>query len=183
MAKAEMAKAEPASGLTLGSLSTPLGTMVFASDAAGVLWASDYGDHQHRLRHLLTQRAGGCDLIPGPVPPATQQAIAAYFAGDLAAIDALSVRLNGSDFQNRAWAALRSIPPGSPVSYGRQAELLGNRQAARAVGHANHCNPYNLIVPCHRVLGARGELTGYAGGLERKSWLLDHESRYARHLR
>jgi methylated-DNA-[protein]-cysteine S-methyltransferase len=99
----------------------------------------------------------------------------AWFAGDLAAFDDVAVDGGGTRFQQRVWAALRRIPPGETTSYGALAASLGVHGAARAVGLAVGRNPIAIVVPCHRVIGADGRLTGYAGGLERKRWLLEHE--------
>lgn len=174
-----MTPVRPRGDLSLGDIATPLGPMLFVCDAAGVLVGSDYADHEDRLYRLLGRRLGGFDLTRAPLPPLLATAVTGYFAGDLAALDRVPVRLNGSPFQNLAWAALRRIPPGQCATYAGQAARIGRPKAARAVGSANHMNPYNLILPCHRVVGANGALTGYAGGLERKRWLLDHESRHA----
>jgi methylated-DNA-[protein]-cysteine S-methyltransferase len=102
-------------------------------------------------------------------------ALSRYFAGTLDATDALPVELNGTDFQKRVWQALRRIPAGSTLSYGALARRIGEPAAVRAVGAANGANPVALVVPCHRVIGSDGTLTGYGGGLDRKRWLLDHE--------
>lgn len=166
--------------LTIGRVSSPLGDLLLVSDAAGRLHASDFADCEGRLHRLLTRRLGPDHrLTPGAPPPAVAQALARYFAGEVTAIDAVPVVLGGSDFQNRAWAALREIPAGQRATYGQQARRIGNPAAARAVGSANHDNPCNIIVPCHRIVGADGALTGYAGGLPRKRWLLTHEDRHA----
>ncbi len=98
----------------------------------------------------------------------------AYFAGELTAFD-LPLAPEGSQFQQRVWSALRDIPYGQTESYGTIAERIGRPGAARAVGRANSQNPIAIVVPCHRVIGATGQLTGYAGGMERKRALLDHE--------
>lgn len=108
-------------------------------------------------------------------PSVLADALAGYFAGDLVALDALTVAPAGSDFQQRVWALLRTIPPGETRSYGDLARQLGQPGAARAVGLANGANPIAIIIPCHRVIGANGTLTGYAGGMARKAWLLRHE--------
>jgi methylated-DNA-[protein]-cysteine S-methyltransferase len=100
--------------------------------------------------------------------------LAAYFAGELHEFD-LPIELSGTPFQCRVWSALRDIPYGCTISYGELARRVGNERASRAVGLANGRNPVSIVVPCHRVIGANGSLTGYGGGLERKSWLLDHE--------
>jgi methylated-DNA-[protein]-cysteine S-methyltransferase len=98
----------------------------------------------------------------------------AYFAGELSTFD-LEMNLLGTPFQQRVWSALSEIPYGETISYGELARRVGNPNASRAVGLANGRNPVAIIVPCHRVIGANGSLTGYGGGLERKTWLLDHE--------
>ncbi len=85
-------------------------------------------------------------------------------------------RLNGTEFQRRVWGELREIPLGETISYGELARRLGTPGASRAVGLANGRNPVSIVVPCHRVIGADGRLTGYGGGLERKAWLLRHEA-------
>ena len=99
----------------------------------------------------------------------------AYFRGDLAAIEGIAVDAAGTPFQRQVWRLLRQIPVGSTASYGELAARLGKPSASRAVGMANARNPVAVVVPCHRVIGANGTLTGYAGGLERKRWLLRHE--------
>lgn len=98
-----------------------------------------------------------------------------YFAGETKAIDAVAVEMNGTEFQKTVWAALRRIPCGSTISYAELARRIGAPRAVRAVGTANGANPVAVIVPCHRVIGADGTLTGYGGGLDRKRWLLAHE--------
>ncbi len=102
-------------------------------------------------------------------------ALRAYFAGDLTAIDNLPVETAGTLFQRLVWRALREIPCGQTISYAQLAQRIGRPAAARAVGLANGANPVSIVVPCHRVIGASGSLTGYGGGLERKRWLLTHE--------
>lgn len=109
-------------------------------------------------------------------PHGVGAALLAYFAGDLRAIDGLPVAPEGPVFQQRVWEQLRRIPPGSTLSYGELAARLSlGPAAARAVGAACGANPIGVVIPCHRVVGARGDLTGYAGGIERKRWLLSHE--------
>lgn len=101
--------------------------------------------------------------------------LAEYFAGDRTEFD-LALDPVGTPFQQEAWQALRSIPYGATISYGEQADRMGDRRKARAVGAANGRNPIPIVVPCHRVVGADGSLTGFAGGLDAKRWLLTHES-------
>lgn len=98
----------------------------------------------------------------------------AYFGRELFAFD-LPLAPPGTEFQQRVWRVLRTIPYAETISYGEQARRLGNAAAARAVGVANGRNPISIVVPCHRVIGADGSLTGYGGGLPRKQWLLAHE--------
>jgi methylated-DNA-[protein]-cysteine S-methyltransferase len=107
--------------------------------------------------------------------------LAAYFGGELLHFD-LPLRPYGTDFQRRVWDGLRQIPYGETWSYGQLAGRVGNRKACRAVGLANGRNPIAVIVPCHRVIGADGTLTGFGGGLARKAWLLDHERRVLKSL-
>ena len=109
------------------------------------------------------------------VPP-PRALSAAYFKGDLTAIDGLKVANGGTDFQRAVWKALRAIPAGGTITYGALAARLGRPKAARAVGLANGANPIAIVVPCHRVVGADGSLTGYGGGMARKQWLLAHEA-------
>jgi methylated-DNA-[protein]-cysteine S-methyltransferase len=120
--------------------------------------------------------ASGAD-VPEPVAACLRQ-LEAYFAGRLTRFD-VALDLGGTPFQRRVWAALMAVPYGSTTTYGTIAASLGEPAAMRAVGGANHRNPVSIIVPCHRVLGASGELTGYGGGLWRKAWLLAHERKHA----
>ena len=115
-------------------------------------------------------------LRPPETPLLTEAArqLEAYFDGALTAFD-LPLKTSGTAFQERCWAALREIPYGRTVSYGEQARRIGNPRAARAVGGANHHNPIMIVIPCHRVVGANGSLTGFGGGLDMKAWLLEHE--------
>jgi methylated-DNA-[protein]-cysteine S-methyltransferase len=108
-------------------------------------------------------------------PAGVATALAAYFRGDIRAVDAIDVDPDGTPFQQRVWAALRTIPAGETTSYGALARALRMPTASRAVGAANGANPIWLVVPCHRVIGASGALTGYAMGLDVKRRLLAHE--------
>src|SRR5262249_8276001 len=108
-----------------------------------------------------------------PFKEAKEQ-LAAYFAGRLTEFD-LPLAMEGTDFQRRVWQELREIPYGVTISYGELAKRVGNPNGSRAVGLANGHNPISIIVPCHRVIGSNGKLTGYGGGLPRKAALLDFE--------
>ena len=162
--------------LRLDRLPSPLGTLLLVFDGPALV-ALEFADHEPRMMQLL-RRYHGADvqLESGTAGPAIRAALAAYFEGDPAALDALAVRTGGSAFQQRVWAALRAIPYGTTTSYGRLAAQLGVPSASRAVGLANGANPVSIVVPCHRVIGSDGKLTGYGGGLERKAWLLRHEA-------
>jgi len=161
--------------LTLDRLATPVGEMLVVTDAEGAVRALDFAGYEPRMLRLLARHWGPVTLTPGRAPDRVRDAIAAYFAGDLTALDGLEVKTNGTAFQRDVWAALRRIPVGTTVSYGQLAQAIGRPKAVRAVGLANGGNPVGVIVPCHRVIGANGTLTGYAGGVERKRALLEHE--------
>jgi methylated-DNA-[protein]-cysteine S-methyltransferase len=107
------------------------------------------------------------------------QQLDAYWAGELFDFD-LPLAPGGTPFQNKVWGALRTIPYGKTASYGDIAKKIGSPTASRAVGAANGRNPIAIVVPCHRVIGANGTLTGYAGGLDMKRQLLAHETRFVR---
>ena len=113
-----------------------------------------------------------------PVLASAVEQLAAYFAGELRVFD-LPLGAEGTGFQRLVWRALGTIPFGETRTYGAIAHAIGRPSASRAVGAANGRNPISIIVPCHRVIGASGELTGYAGGVEMKQWLLAHERRYS----
>ena len=113
-----------------------------------------------------------------PILASVARQLDEYFAGERTEFD-VALDPVGTDFQHAAWRALREIPFGETASYGEQAERMGDRNKARAVGAANGRNPISIIVPCHRVVGANGSLTGFAGGIETKRFLLDHERRVA----
>lgn len=118
---------------------------------------------------------GRSDAPPGDLS-GVAGTLAAYFGGDLDALESIPVRFDrGTPFQRDVWAALRSIPRGTTISYAALADRVGRPGAFRAVGTANGRNPIALVVPCHRVVHAGGGLGGYAVGLDRKQWLLDHE--------
>jgi methylated-DNA-[protein]-cysteine S-methyltransferase len=160
------------------TLLTPIGKLVVIADEMGRLRAVDWIDYDDRMRRLLARHYGvdNVSLTPAPQLSGPAPAIAAYFDGDLHAIDSLPATTEGTPFQKRVWQALREIPAGRTVSYGELARHIGQPGAVRAVGLANGANPIGIVVPCHRVIGTDGSLTGYGGGLERKRWLLDHET-------
>jgi methylated-DNA-[protein]-cysteine S-methyltransferase len=158
-------------------IESPVGTILVVWDADGALRALDFEDYEPRMLLLLRRHYGTVTLVPSDAPVAIRAALAAFFAGDLDALAVLSVRTNGTAFQRRVWTALRDIPAGRTSTYGALAAMIGAPTASRAVGLANGANPIAIVVPCHRVIGANGALTGYGGGLARKRWLLEHERR------
>jgi methylated-DNA-[protein]-cysteine S-methyltransferase len=121
----------------------------------------------------------GPERLDDPVLAEATTQLREYFAGTRTHFE-LPLEMHGNAFEQRVWAALRTIPYGETASYGEIAAQIGAPGAARAVGVANARNPIAIIVPCHRVIGSSGALTGYGGGLERKQWLLDHERRWRR---
>jgi methylated-DNA-[protein]-cysteine S-methyltransferase len=154
---------------------SPIGTLLIISDGTR-LRSLDYRGYDHRMNRLLVARFGEYTLRESTDPGGATSALRAYLAGDLAALEALPVDTAGTPFQETVWAELRRIPAGTTITYGEQARRLGlPLTASRAVGHANSLNPVAIVLPCHRVIGAGAKLTGYAGGLHRKRWLLEHE--------
>ncbi len=166
----------PIQAFSVEHLDTPTGCLLVVTDDEDRLRAVDWEDHEDRLRQLL-QRQYGADAVLQAASRASvaSRSLRAYFDGDMGCLAGLAVATNGTAFQRTVWDALRQIPPGRTVSYGALAERIGRPGAMRAVGLANGANPISIVVPCHRVIGANGTLTGFGGGLERKRWLLAHE--------
>jgi O-6-methylguanine DNA methyltransferase len=156
---------------------SPIGEMLLVTDDEGALRALDFTDYEHRMHALLRLHYGSYALDEAAAPAAVCSALTAYFAGDPTGIATVTVATRGTPFQRAVWCALREIPLGATTSYGNIATQLGRPSAMRAVGAANGANPIAIVVPCHRVIGASGNLTGYGGGLARKRWLLRHEAR------
>jgi methylated-DNA-[protein]-cysteine S-methyltransferase len=159
-------------------IESPIGTILTAWNGAA-LCALDYVDYRERMLRLLHTRFGEVKLVPR-AQPAFRAKLSAYFAGNLKALDGVATDSGGTAFQRSTWKALGAIPPGRTATYGEIATRIGAPAAARAVGLANSLNPIAIAVPCHRVVGANGKLTGYAGGLDRKRWLLAHEAACSR---
>lgn len=161
--------------LLLDQLSSPIGDILVLWDNDEHLRAIDFEDFDERMRTLLRRQVGACEISAGIAPPQIRGAIEAYFARDEGPFRNLPIRLGGSKFQQRVWTVLQNIPSGTTISYGELARQIGQPTASRAVGLANGANPIAIRIPCHRVIGANGRLTGYGGGLWRKEWLLAHE--------
>lgn len=161
---------------------TPVGPMMaLASNLALAALEFVHPDRARRLDARLLQRfpPHRIEDTPNPILDRTGAWLDDYFAGRSADARALPLAMHGTEFERRVWACLLEISAGQTTSYGAIAGQLGLRNGARAVGLANGGNPIAIVVPCHRVIGATGTLTGYGGGLERKRWLLDHERRWA----
>ncbi len=139
------------------------------------LCAVDFADCEDRMMSLLRKRYEDVQLQTVANPGGVSDRLQAYLAGDLHSLDIIPTDTGGTDFQQQVWQALRTIPPGHVTTYGDLAKQLGRPKAVRAVGMTNGLNPISIVLPCHRVIGANGKLTGYAGGLARKRWLLTHE--------
>ncbi|HZQ52487.1 MAG TPA: methylated-DNA--[protein]-cysteine S-methyltransferase [Bryobacteraceae bacterium] len=164
-------------------ISTPIGEALILADVDGHLRAFDWTEHEERMRRLLQLQYGEARfrLRPAQNPNGLANAIERYFAGELRAIDSLPVQTAGTPFQQKVWRALRRVPCGATISYATLAQRIGQPTAVRAVGLANGSNPVGVVVPCHRVIGSNGSLTGYGGGIERKRWLLEHERKFGEH--
>jgi methylated-DNA-[protein]-cysteine S-methyltransferase len=152
----------------------PIGTIVLVTSEVA-LCGSYFADQPERTERVLRKHHGAAALHVRRERLGVRERFEAYFSGDLHALDDIPTQTNGSAFQNAVWTALRRIPVGTTMSYGALAKSLGMPSATRAVGLANGANPIGIVVPCHRVIGANGTLTGYGGGLDRKAWLLAHE--------
>ena len=163
------------------TIPSPLGDLVLTATETGLT-----GVYFPTSRHHLAVRSPS-PVSPHPLTPSpvgrggtndllnrVEAQLKEYFAGKRTTFD-LPLEPSGTDFQLSVWELLRKIPYGVTTSYGELARRLGEPKASRAVGAANGANPIPIIVPCHRVVGSKGELTGFGGGIERKRWLLEHE--------
>ena len=156
---------------------TPVGDLAIVADEDGALRAVEWVEHDDRMRRSLRLHYGkdGYALKSARNPAGLSASLRAYFEGELSAIDGSKVATGGTEFQKSVWRALRAVPCGETISYATLARRIGRPKAVRAVGHANGDNPISVVVPCHRVIGTDGSLTGYGGGVARKRWLLAHE--------
>ena len=161
--------------IRLTCVGSPIGDLALAAGPSGGLCLVRYGAADADVTATLRRWYGAAPIEVHPDPAGVATALDRYFAGDVAALDGIDVELNGTDFQRRVWTALRGVRAGTTVSYSDIARSIGAAAAVRAVGAANGANPVALVVPCHRILGQNGTLTGYGGGLDRKRWLLQHE--------
>jgi methylated-DNA-[protein]-cysteine S-methyltransferase len=148
---------------------SPIQTLRLVSDGRSLI-----GLYMMSEKHALQQQSDWVEDDAIAPFPETKQQLNEYFAGTLTEFD-LPIQLHGTEFQQKVWEVLKTIPYGITMSYGELAKQLNQPNASRAVGLANGKNPVSIVVPCHRVIGAHGKLTGYGGGIERKHWLLSHE--------
>jgi methylated-DNA-[protein]-cysteine S-methyltransferase len=164
--------------LTKIEIDSPAGRLYLAATEKGVC-ALLFAEPRGKSRAWLERRFGRIEFEDDPVRAdvlrRAADALSAYFDGDREALRGIPVDGGGTDFQRKVWSALRRIPAGQTRTYGEIARQVGRPAAVRAVGMANRTNPVAIVVPCHRVIGAGGKLTGYGGGLARKEWLLRHE--------
>jgi len=166
---------KPPERLRLDRLATPIGEALIVTDDAGYLRALDWADRESSMARLLRLHYGSVVPEPGAAPGNIKRLLRSYFDGDIGCLAAIEWRTAGTAFQRMVWTGLTTIAPGETLSYGGLAAKLGCPKSVRAVGLANGSNPISVVVPCHRVIGADGSLTGYGGGIERKRWLLNHE--------
>jgi len=164
--------------MSLSEMDSPLGAMLLVTDDREQVRALDFAERSARLRRGLREHYGAYELIDAPAPAAVADALRRYFSADVHALDGINVATAGTDLQRDVWAALRRIPPGHTTTYGALGRLLGfsDPRAAIDMGAAIGANPIAVIVPCHRVVASNGDLKGYAWGLHRKRWLLEHEA-------
>jgi methylated-DNA-[protein]-cysteine S-methyltransferase len=160
--------------IDLRTVDSPIGPLTMAT-RADRLCLLHFGADEQAAARALARWFPGVVQVSGSGPTSAGTALSEYFAGRIEALDRIEVEMNGTAFQIRVWNALRVVPPGTTTSYGEIARRIGAPSAVRAVGAANGANPIAIVVPCHRIIGGNGSLTGYGGGLERKQWLLQHE--------
>jgi len=166
------------------TMPSPIGRLTIVADDASIVairWDTETDERDPGARNPVDGWLGRSEVVwvgaaEHPLLASAVAQLAEYFDGRRTTFD-LPLAPAGTDFQLAAWRALRSIPFGTTVSYGEQAAAMGDRHKARAVGAANGRNPIPIVVPCHRVVGSNGHLTGFAGGIGVKAWLLEHELR------
>ncbi len=155
-------------------IESPIGPLTLAVNGAR-LCLLRFGSNDHAAAAVLRKWYPDAALVCGEGSSAIAGRLGSYFAGDTSVLDGIAVEMNGTPFQRRVWEALRAVPAGTTASYGEIARRISAASAVRAVGAANGANPVAIVVPCHRIVGGSGSLTGYGGGLDRKQWLLRHE--------
>jgi methylated-DNA-[protein]-cysteine S-methyltransferase len=167
--------------ITLASYASPIGPLMLAANGGRVCMLH-FDTDEKGARKEIAKWYPDVEVKVGKDPGGAVSVLRRYFKGDLNSLDEIEVEMHGTPFQRRVWDALRSVRAGTTASYSGLATTIGLPAAIRAVGAANGANPVAVIVPCHRVIGANGSLTGYGGGLDRKRWLLQHEGIVDRQL-
>lgn len=167
-----MTTSQPLTAATIDSPVGPLTVVAHADALIAVLWPDEAEGRVRFATEPVALKSSGAH----PVLAATESQLAEYFEGSRRSFD-LAMDPQGTEFQCQVWWALADVPYGETSTYGKQAANIGRPSAVRAVGSANGRNPLSIVLPCHRIVGADGRLTGFAGGLETKRWLLDHEVR------
>jgi methylated-DNA-[protein]-cysteine S-methyltransferase len=165
----------PPEALTIDRLATPIGTALLVADEQGFLRAFNWTNYEPAMLAWIARHYPSARLSEGRPSAAVRGPFEAYFRGETRALETVPWRASGTAFQLKVWETLCTIPLGETLSYAGLAERIGRPTAVRAVGLANGANPVAVVVPCHRVIGTNGSLTGYGGGLPRKRWLLGHE--------
>lgn len=164
--------------LTVSEIETPVGAVRVVTGKNGVC-ALDFSDRWDETCRKLERRFGSVEFERAARIQGVTDRIRAYLKGDAKALEPIAVDPGGTPFQQRVWSALRRIPAGRTDSYGSLARRIGRPTGARAVAAANASNPISIVIPCHRVIGADGSLRGYAGGVDRKRWLIEHEQTHS----
>jgi methylated-DNA-[protein]-cysteine S-methyltransferase len=160
--------------LHVATVESPVGPLTIAANESRVCLLH-FGRSHADARRELGRWYPGSSIEPHADPGGAVSALGRYFDGDLTSLDGIQVELHGTPFQRQVWEALRSVRAGTTTSYAELARRVGAPAAVRAVGAANGANPVAIVLPCHRIIGSNGSLTGYGGGLDRKRWLLNHE--------
>jgi methylated-DNA-[protein]-cysteine S-methyltransferase len=156
------------------SIDSPVGLLTVAAHGSKVCLVH-FGEASGAVLRSLERWYPGVQIVQGNDPAGAVKVLSRYFDGDLTSLDEVDVALHGTPFQQRVWTTLRTVTAGTTASYAKLAGRVGAPSAVRAVGAANGANPVAIILPCHRIIGSNGSLTGYGGGLDRKRWLLQHE--------
>ncbi len=160
--------------LELSIYASPLGDIQLLTVKQKLCYL-DFADNPERMEKLMKTRYGEYEIIQAEVPTELNQCLNQYFSGDLDAFDDIEMDTGGTSFQRKVWRSLLKIPHGTTMDYSTLAHSAGNASAVRAAASSNARNPISIIIPCHRVIGKDGSLRGYAGGIDRKRWLLRHE--------
>lgn len=160
--------------LDLTICSSPVGEIAVFS-VKKKIYLVDFNDNNSRIDKLLTRRFGAFEISRTDGLPGIREKFERYFNGDWKAFEDMDLDTGGTQFQQTVWNRLKAISIGETLSYDRLAQEIGRPKAVRAVASANARNPISIIIPCHRVIGKNGAMRGYAGGVDRKMWLLKHE--------